>query len=154
MPQNSDQADWILRVLGVATHGDGEPPVTGSPGPAADLLKRFMDAKEEVDAGLDKLASALRATDDPDKLRIADFGLFGIGGGNAVRLIAALTEARGAAPDAQPRLLDRARKAAAAYHAALLADKTTALIDANPWGITVGLRGTLLQALAEIESAV
>ncbi len=149
MPDSPERNAWVLRVLGVDVTSVSGPRVVD----AGALLAEFLDAKEEVDAGLNRLAIALRATDDPDNQRISEFGLFGIGSGAAVRLLAALTDARSAAPEAQTNLIAVARKAAADYRAAVLSDGSTALIDANPYGVAVGLRTTLVQALAAIEHA-
>jgi hypothetical protein len=127
--------------------------VVPSSGSAAELLAALLDAKETVDAGLAKLASELRESGDPDQAHIADYGLFGLDGGGAVKLIAALMDARNAPPDAAAKSLDTARKAAGAWRETVLSDRTTALIDENPFGVKVGLRTTLVQALAHIENA-
>jgi len=138
-------------VLGVAVVEPG--PVASTPGSAAELLAALLDAKETVDAGLDRLASELRDTGDPDQLQIAEYGLFGLDGGGAVKLIAALMDAHNAPPEARAKSLDAARKAASVWRQTVLSDQTTALIDKNPFGVTVGLRTTLVQVLDHIENA-
>ena len=84
----SAQAEWIERVLGID--------ITAPPGPL-DMVQTFdlgtaaaadgvqadpraiwRDAKDMVDIQINVLAGKLRATGDPDLVRIADLGLFAL----------------------------------------------------------------------------
>jgi hypothetical protein len=141
------QAAWVARVLGIVT-GDAAAPL-----PKLDYLGLWRDAKEEVDAGLNRLASELRATADEDLVRIADYGLFGLTNGQGVGLVKALMQLRQVAPDRRPAAVKAARDAAAAYRQAVLGHPLAALVDENPFGIPVGLRSRLVAALDTIADA-
>jgi hypothetical protein len=121
--------------------------------PGTDFLAVFRDAKEEVDEGLNKLARALRETRDVDLVRIADYGLYGMTEGQGVGLMKALLDLKAASPDRREALAKDARAAAAAYKAAVFADKAVDLVDANPFGIEVGIRAKLGTALDTIATA-
>jgi hypothetical protein len=121
-----------------------------------DLLATFRDAKDEVDVGLNKLQVALRETEDPDMIRIAEFGLYGLAGegGQGVGLMKALLGLRAAAPDERESLMKAARDAATAYKTAVLGDGVLVdLVDKNPFNVTVEIRSKLLAALDIIANA-
>lgn len=118
-----------------------------------ELLATFRDAKDDVDAGLNKLGAALRATGDVDMLQIADYGLFGMTEGGGVGLLKALFDLRGAGPERREAALQAARQAAAKYRAAVLSDGIVDLVDANPFGVEVGIKSKLVAALDKIASA-
>jgi hypothetical protein len=149
--------DALDRAAGAATATTptpaSGPAATPKATPATDFLAVFRDAKDEVDAGLDKLAHALRQTGDVDMIRIADFGLNGLTDGQGVGLMKALFDLRAASPDRREAFAKAARDAAAAYKAAVFADKVVDLVDANPFGIEVGIRSKLGPALDTIAKA-
>jgi hypothetical protein len=141
------QAAWVARVLGISAGEATAPP------PTLDYLGLWRDAKDEVDAGLNRLAAELRATKDEDLVRIADYGLFGMANGRGVGLMKALMQLRQAAPDRRPAAVKAARDAAAAYRKAVLDHPLAALVDENSFGIPVGLRSRLVAALDTIANA-
>ncbi len=118
--------------------------------PSADLLALFRDAREEVDAGLNKLQEAMRGTQDADMIRIADLGMYGMTDGEGVGLLKALMDLRGAAPEQRAASSRAARAAAAAYKAAVFKHVLVDLVDANPFGIAVGIKAKLGPALDTI----
>jgi hypothetical protein len=118
--------------------------------PSADLLALFRDAKEEVDTGLTALQEAMRGTQDEDLIRIADLGIYGMTDGKGVGLMKALMDLRGAAPEQRAASSRQARDAAAAYKAAVFKHVLVDLVDANPFGIPVGIKAKLGPALDTI----
>ena len=146
-------ADAAIGALGHAMAEAMHRPAATSPTPnepPPDLLALFRDAKEEVDEGFNKLQAAMRGTEDEDMIRIAELGMYGMTDGAGVGLMKALMELRGASPDRRAALGKAARDAAAAYKAAVLGHVLVDLVDANPFGITVGLQTRLVSALDTI----
>ena len=136
MPVES-KVDWIGRVLGVR--------IAAAPENSASLLAIWRDAKEQVDSGIGRLQDRMREHPLAALGRIADRGLNGITGTRSVGMIAALMEA-----DRNREAAGGARKAVAAFRAFIASD-TAAAIDANPFGIEIGLRRTFGAALDDIE---
>ncbi len=129
----------------IATASHAPPPTS-----TTDLLALFRDTKEDVDAGLSKLQEAMRATQDEDMIRIADLGMYGMTDGEGVGLMKALFELRGATGDKRATAAKAARDAAAAYKAAVFKHVLVDLVDANPYGVPVGIRAKLGPALDTI----
>ena len=140
---------WVTRVLGVALHGGS---AAAKPAGGIDVRATWRDAKESTDAALNALASELRTYGDPDLERIADFGLFGIGKTENVGLNKALIEFATAAAERREAAGKKLREAVGAYRAIIGGD-LVAEIDGNPFGVHVGVRETLGQALDQIERA-
>jgi len=135
---SQEQTAWIARVLGVSLR----PPSTARM-PAGELLAQFRDAKEAVDSGITKLQAALRDTGDEDLVRVAEYGLYGMTGGQGVALMKALMELRTAPQDKQDAMAKAARQAATAYKAAVVEHALADLIDDNPFGVDVGIQARL-----------
>ena len=150
MPPDPERTEWVSRVLGVTLRPVG-PRLVSSKGPSPRIIWR--DAKETVDAGLGKLADALREYDDPDLERIADFGLFGLGRGENVALMKALMEYDAAGPERRDAATKQLRTAVDSYRK-VLAHPFAALVDANPLRVPVGLRSTLGAALDQIAGSL
>ncbi|HVC60367.1 MAG TPA: hypothetical protein VND19_08425 [Acetobacteraceae bacterium] len=148
----SSKAEWIKRVLGL----DLAPPNPVTPKEPVDLNAIWRDAKEATDQQLNVLAGKLRATGDPDLVRIADLGLFSIGGGRGINvaLRKALLEYGAASTDRRPAAAQQVRKAVTDYRAAITGNPGIALIDRNPFGVTVGLGPRLGAALDRIEQSL
>ena len=146
-------ADAAIGALGhamaEAMHRPAAAPAASND-PPPDLLALFRDAKEDVDQGFNKLQAAMRGTEDEDMIRIAELGMYGMTDGAGVGLMKALMELRGASPDRRAALGKAARDAAVAYKAAVLGHVLVDLVDANPFGITVGLQTRLVSALDTI----
>jgi len=135
---------WIKRVLGI------EVPLR-APKQVPPLLPIWRGAKEEIDAEIGKLQNALLAEESEDLQVIVDFGLFGIGKQENVRLMAALQGAdRSGTPDALVMVADAVEQ----YQAFLAASPLVGLLERNPFGAPVPMRRTLGGALAEIASHV
>jgi hypothetical protein len=124
-------------------------PTGAPPGPLTPL---WVDAKDDVDARLGRLQGSLRGFGDPDLDRIAEFGLNGITGTRSVGLLAALREAD--APGADGRARRKLADAVGAYRSFLDSSDIVRLIDANPFGVEVGVQATLGGALAAIARRV
>ena len=141
---------WIEQVLGIHIGGEHSPD--------ADLDPRalWQEAKEKTDQRLNQLAGRLRRTGDPDLVRIADFGLFGIGSGKGmnVALNKAMIEYAGAAAAARPQAAEQLRKAVQRYRTTLSTDEAVRLVDRNPFGVNVALAATLGAALERIERSL
>ncbi|MCO6415437.1 hypothetical protein JYK14_04495 [Siccirubricoccus sp. KC 17139] len=135
-------------MLGIGAPSPGTP--AGDP---AELLALWRDAKEEVDAGLNRLAGELRATGDENLVRIADFALYGMTNGEGMGLMKALMQLRAAPPDHQGTAARAVRDAALAYCKAVLGHPLARLVDENPFGIPVGIESRLVAALDRIAEA-
>ncbi|MCO6417382.1 hypothetical protein JYK14_14580 [Siccirubricoccus sp. KC 17139] len=146
MADSEQQRSWCIRVLGV------DPAAPGAPaGPGASVLAGWQAAKEAADAQLDALARALRSRGDPDFDQIAEYGLFGITGGQStVGLIAALRGYDAAAPAERAAAGAALGKAVAAWRAQLHASALVDALEDNPLGVTVDLRGTFDAAFRQI----
>jgi hypothetical protein len=118
-----------------------------------ELLALFRDAKETVDAGINRLQAAMRDTQNEDLVRIADIGMYGMTNGEGVGLMKALMELRGAAPERREALAKATRDAAVAYKQAVFGHKLVDLVDNNPWDVPVGIKATLGPALDIIATA-
>ncbi len=149
MATEADKREWLKRVLGLNL---GEEVADRS---TVNSLSLWREAKEEVDRQLEVLAQALRSYEDTDANYVADHGLFGLtGGGETVGLMAAMTSFDGAPPNDRTAAGTALRAALGRYRAALDASPLVALVDDNPFGVTVGLRETIGGALARIEAAL
>lgn len=138
------QQKWVERVLGVKV---AQADVSSS----MRLTSIWTDAKETVDASLAGLCEAVRGFDHPLAVMLADRGLAGFTGKLATPLMAALME-HDARPT--PAQADMARKRAQAMKDFLTADRTIALIEQNPFGLPVAIRGPFLAALSQITLAL
>ncbi len=148
MADETAKQDWVLRVLGVDIAA-GAPGTGGAAptGPRPRLTPIWIDAKEEVDAGISQLQNALRNTGDEDLEQISEFGLFGASSGENVALLTALREADSGAEDG----LEKVRDAVADYEDFLAGAPIIDLIENNPFCVAVPLRKTLGAALKELE---
>lgn len=146
------KADWVLRVLGVQIgSGASTPTDTAPPVPLPELLPLWVQAKESTDRGIEQLQRALRGTNDPDLVQIAEYGLNGVTSGRMNKLMVALREAGGAAT---PEVKAKVSGAAQEFRGFLAGSPIVSLLEENPFGVTVPLRQTLGSALDQIERAV
>jgi hypothetical protein len=150
MTVSVEQAGWVARVLGVRP-----PSKAGSAAPRDTVNRRALwrDAKEQVDAGLERLASELRCYDDPDLERIADYGLFGLGKGENVALNKALIEYDAASPERRSAASGQLRSAIAGYRTMIQSNPMVGLIDRNPV-VPMSMGATLRGALDQIEQSL
>jgi hypothetical protein len=150
MTANDDQRAWVLRVLGVAVGGAA----ASAAGPArapGDLLPLWMEAKEATDTGIEQLQRALRGVNDPDFQQIAEYGLNGATTGQSTKLVVALREVSG---DASPQNRAKLQSAVQALRDFLAGSPIVALLEDNPFGVTVPIRSKLGPALDEIQRAI
>ena len=142
MADRQQQTEWVQRVLGIDTAQAARPGTPVSP--------IWTDAKEDIDAGISQLQATLNQSGDPDLVQIAKFGLNGATNGQSVKLMAALRDADTAGtPQARAKLV----AAADAFRTFLEGDRLVALIEGNPFGVSVPIRKRLGAALDEIRAA-
>ena len=147
-----EQNAWVQRVLGVSTGGPGSKPVVRLPN--FNGRKLWREAKETVDGQLNTVAGKLRAYQDPDLDRIAEYGLFGIGSNQNVTLAKALIEYETAVPAKLPGAALKLRNAVTGYRQLLNGETVVRLIDEVPLTPAPTLRATLGGALDAIERAM
>jgi hypothetical protein len=109
-----------------------------------------VDAYNDVDRQLEKLALGLRETGDADLADIANGKLKEVTGVGRVKLTTTLLEIGRAAPDRRGAALDTARSLLAEISATLDDDDRVDALDHNPLRIPVGIRARLLPALAAL----
>ena len=117
----------------------------------AGVRNSWPDALEKVGAQIGKLQIAFRNTGEPLGVEIADKGLSGLTGRLRVGLQAALIELESAADPQLPQAIAKLRSAAAAMQVFLDTDPVLPLLDGNPYGVMVNIRGVLGAALAAID---
>ena len=126
-------------MLGVTIgSGGGDLPNLGL---ASDAWRAAIVA---VDAQISALQGALRAGKDKSLHEIADFGLNAITGNYKVRLMAALYDAEAGGDR------DKLTKIAGSFRTHLEKDMRVAACDANPFGVTVTIRATLVPVLEQM----
>ena len=149
---------WVKRVLGVdAGIAAALPGPSGLNAADFDPGALWREAKEATDERLNILAGKLRNTGDPDLVRIADFGLFGISNGGKginVALNKAMVEYAAAAGDRRAQAAAKLCKAAQEYRATLASNEAVKLVDNNPFGVDVAVLATLGAALDRIEASL
>jgi hypothetical protein len=140
---DAKKTDWVSRTLGVQFQRR-QP----SAGPREKLLPIWVDAKETVDAYITRLQEALREQEDEDLESIAEFGLYGVTTGQSVGLMAAL---RDADSSGSAQAYEKVQDAVEDYRDYLEGAPIVDLVEDNPFGVQVPLRGTLIPALDELE---
>jgi hypothetical protein len=138
----------------------GKPAPAASAGagsaPAANLAEyrtRWRTAREAVGTGLTKLQSVLKGKEEPAFHRVAEFGLNGITGRLQVGLEVALLECESSG-GRDPKAKAKAAKVAADFRKFLQTDAMVRLVDENPFGVAIDLRGQLLPVLTDLEAAL
>lgn len=150
---NAKQAAWIERVLGF------KPPVPGSNGhdPGRQwriACQAWRAASATVDAQIGALQKALRASDDPELVEIADFGLNAVTGNHKARLTALLFELGEASPVAVRKNGPKALALLGEFRGHIETDPRVAACDTNPMSVPVSIRATLGPALAGLQAAL
>jgi hypothetical protein len=142
------QRAWVQRVLGVRF----EPAVSSPTGVSP--LALWRDAKDIVDSQISALQGAFRTVDDSLAQAVADRGLAGLTKDLLVGLQAALFEYDAADASARPKTVTALRAAIEQLRHFLNENRALPLLENNPFGITVTIRGSLGSALDQIEAAV
>ena len=138
---------WVKRVLGVEI---------GAPsGGRVDLSKAvagWRDALDRLNGQIAALQSVLRGSPDEDLHEIAEFGLNAMTANHRVKIQAALMDLQSGA--ANPSKIAATAKLVAAFAAHVASDKRIAACDANPFGVALSIRNTLMPALDGLTSAL
>ena len=157
----SPRSEWVQRVLGVTVPEAGAPPgnpLDKSAPPAAASAVRplevWLAAKEVAGAQIVALQAAMRAQPHPMFPRLADRGLNGITGRLQVGLQVALMDLERTGSAGRDAARAKASKAAADLRTFLATDAVVPLLDRNPLGVAVDLRGGLGAALDAIDRAL
>jgi hypothetical protein len=132
----------MLEALGVDVSGKGHT--------TPQVLPIWQAAKETVDGKLVQLQRAMTQTKHPDMIRLAQSGINGFTGRNCVTLMAALHEADASGASGHAKL----GSAVQSFKSFLDSSKSVALIDSNPFGVSIGLKETLGRALGDIEKQI
>jgi hypothetical protein len=152
----SPRDEWVKRVLGVTVPED-TPRAGNSPDQSARTvrpLEVWLAAKDVAGKQIAALQAAMRAQPHPMFPRLADRGLNGITGRLQVGLQAALMDLDRAASVGQGAARANARKAVADLRSFLATDAVVPLLERNPLGVAVDLKGGLGAALDAIDRAL
>jgi hypothetical protein len=147
MAEIAAKLDWMRRVLGVDPSG----PTVEAVAPIA----IWIAAKDEIDHRLSALARTLRQFGDERCNRVAEFGLYAVTeDGETVGLTRALLDFDRGAPERRTAAAEALRSAVDRYRSSLAANPIAQLLDDNPFGVEIGLIGTLDGALRQISAAL
>lgn len=114
----------------------------------------WQDASDAVDSQISQLQKALRESGDEELEEIAEFGLNGVTGGFKVPLLASLRDVDNAVGEQQAKAIAKARTVVADFLKHLSASEQVAACDDNPFGVSVTIRDSLGQSLAQLSSAL
>ena len=131
-----------------AAGGASKPRLSGAP------LRGFLDARDAAVEQISKLQGALRGTGHPALVALADKGFAGITGRLQVGLQAALMDVDGVGPAERPKAVAKAVAAVEAFKATLASDPVIGVLEENPFGVAVTLRGDIGAALDTIRQAL
>lgn len=120
--------------------------------PTLDALAVWRDAKEACDVGISALQQKILSYDDPDLRRIAEFGLNGVTEGVQTALMAALFAYNSTSGADRIKAATVVAARAAEARKLLEGDAIIALVEDNPFGLKVDIRGTLGPALRQLEA--
>lgn len=142
---NQDKRAWITRVLAVHLPA-------GSSGSAEfdRALAAWRQALLAVDGQIAGLQRLLRTAPDDELTEIAEFGLNAMTGNFKVKLQSALMEAQSGNDKAR----QIAARLAGAFRDHLNSDARVAACDANPFGVAMSIRQTLVPPLTSLLSAL
>lgn len=147
-----DQANSLLDQAAAALR-HGVAPIRGD----ADPLAIWRDAKEEVDAQIESLASVLQATGHPYLQKIANQGLPGMAQDPTkayVGLQTSLFELNGATGQQRQAAATKVRQAVASYRSFLDGNAAIKICDSNPICGPTTIRKTLHDALNQLDALV
>ena len=153
-PGDVDARDsWVRRVLGI------DPAQGGTAASRTDpVLPIWRDARDWVNDQIERLRGAMRDSGVSAIMQVADAGLNGITGRLQVGVVKELMEFDGAASSGDTQKIataaTRLRGTIGEWRGFLSKDRVVQLLDANPWGVNIGLRESLGEALDEIERSL
>ncbi|MCV2868866.1 hypothetical protein OEW28_09520 [Defluviimonas sp. WL0002] len=123
---------------------------------ASESRKIWVEAKDSVDAGIERLVARLAKESDPELGEIAgairdlaSAGLPGISDGAQTELLSGIMELEGGAPAAAS--LAKSLAALQRYRAALSGNPFIEICEENPFGVNVPITATMTGALDEME---
>lgn len=116
----------------------------------ADPMEIWQAAKEDVDRGVSSLQDTLKAQNHPVLAQIADAGLAGVTDGNQTALMKALFEMKSATGDARKTAAQALLAQIAAYLKFLKDDPVIAMVEENPFGVSVPVKAPLTAALRQM----
>ena len=117
------------------------------------VVASYQEALKAATTQLGSLKKALLSDGDPDLVPIASSGLDDILSRHEAGLKKALSDVEGADSDTRPELLGTAAKLAGAFSDYLDSNKQIAVVDDNPFGVTVSIKTTLQPTLTQLASA-
>lgn len=120
--------------------------------PTLDALAVWREAKEACDVGVSALQQKILSFDDPDLRRIGEFGLNGVTDGVQTALMAALFSYNSTSGAERAKAAAVVAARAAEARKLLEGDAIIALVEENPFGVKVDIRGTLGAALKQLEA--
>ncbi|WP_143226508.1 hypothetical protein [Actibacterium pelagium] len=121
---------------------------------AAQVRDVWDDAYRVVGNNLDGLRKALGAFDDPNCQELADKGLISFTGGLQVKLNKSFLELQSASPEKIDKACAQAEDTFRAFQSMLDSNEAVKLIDDNDFGVPIGLKSTLGDALNEMRGIV
>ena len=143
--------DDVYKVLGWSRSAPDDETAPGGPGRHRPVLPLWQSAKDNADGRLLRLSDTLRISAHPEAVEVAD-EVAALLEPLRVRMVTALTELDRAPSDAGAR--QEVILAIAAARDWLASDPRVAAIDANPWGVDVGVAAVIGAALGELDRAV
>ena len=152
MPLTAQQSDFIEKFIGVS-QGSADA-ANGDITLAEEPMKLWRVGKEATDKSLSALQSILKSKGMPDLDRIADFGLNGLSDRNQTQLMKALFEYSSADSSKRSDAASALMSEVAAYRKFIENDEVVRLCENNPFGVSVDIRGPIIDALDRIESAI
>jgi chromosome condensin MukBEF complex kleisin-like MukF subunit len=144
------KADWVRRVLGISPGASADTPSTAFPKQWQAALQAWETAMDEVNAQIEKLGQALRASDNKTLQDIAEFGLNAVTGNHLVPVRAALLEIARAGEQIPPALRDKTADLVDDFEDHLRKDIRVALTQSNPFKIPVPIATRLLPAVSAL----
>ena len=164
MSQTIDARDaWVEQVFGIqigapgANGGDASEDVSGEEAPGQSweqAVASWQDASEDVDAQISQLQAALKQSDFSFLHKIADAGLNGITANHKVPVLAAIQDVNRASGNGRQKAAKKARSSVDAFIAHLNGDARVQACDDNPFGVSVGIKSTLVPALQKLGAAL
>jgi hypothetical protein len=152
--KRSKQDAWIEQVLGFKFPAGSR---SNSHGPGRRwpmACEAWRAATAAVDAQLGVLQKALRASDDPEVIEIAEFGLNAVTGNYTTQLTELLVDLGDASPVAVQRSGAKTLALLGEFRSHIETDPRVAACDGNPSAVPVSIRATIGPALAGLEAAL
>lgn len=145
MSTGDDRAAWVARVLGIDLP-------RSAPAGRIRVLPIWQQAKEAADVEIERLQAGFRATGHPLGRIISDQGLTGFSRRLFVPMVVALMEYDAAADPTA--VTAKALSALGGVQDFVARHPAIAVLERNPFGVSVTLRATLGAAVNRIAAAI